>query len=275
MLWGNPLLFFCSLQRLIRLVFFGWNLILGRLKLSVLWLYNGCCGLQGECTTKKWIWECWLVDGFAFTRSFLKQMPHPQPLQARNGNWNITTSLRDTPWPVCCSPLRSMPSTIGVNPWKLMLWQLWRRHAYVGKKAFVQLVSESHCGPMIQCLSSKELIASISTYIFFEIHGTTSVLRIIHDFCVVPKRCNLAAITIANYACKLVSFWTCIVVVWIHLLHGSPNIYRFSYRINHLPLHLKKEEEKNQGISIITLIQDMIDGPKLINFLLYIYPSLV
>ena len=168
-----------------------------------------------------------------------------------------------------------MPSTIGVNPWKLMLWQLWRRHAYVGKKAFVQLVSESHCGPMIQCLSSKELIASISTYIFFEIHGTTSVLRIIHDFCVVPKRCNLAAITIANYACKLVSFWTCIVVVWIHLLHGSPNIYRFSYRINHLPLHLKKEEEKNQGISIITLIQDMIDGPKLINFLLYIYPSLV
>ena len=106
-LWGNPLLFFCSLQRLIRLVFFGWNLILGRLKLSVLWLYNGCCGLQGECTTKKWIWECRLVDVFAFTRSFLKQMPHPQPLQARNGNWNITTSLRDTPWPVCCSPLHA------------------------------------------------------------------------------------------------------------------------------------------------------------------------
>ncbi|GMY32970.1 hypothetical protein FCV25MIE_28212 [Fagus crenata] len=44
------------------------------------------------------------------------------------------------PWPVCCSPLRSMPSTIGVNPWKLMLWQSWRRHAYVGKKAFVRLV---------------------------------------------------------------------------------------------------------------------------------------
>lgn len=39
------------------------------------------------------------------------------------------------PWPVCCSPLRSMPSTIGVNPSKLMLWQLWRRRAYVGKKA--------------------------------------------------------------------------------------------------------------------------------------------
>lgn len=109
--------------------------MLGRLKLSALWLYNETIG---ECTTKKWIWECRLVDVCAFTRSFLKQMPHPQPLQARNGNWNITTSLRDTHGRFVVA--LSMPSTIGVNPWKLMLWQLWRRHAYVGKKAFVQLV---------------------------------------------------------------------------------------------------------------------------------------